>query len=81
MKNVGYNQSNSDHTLFIKHQQWKVTALIIYVDDMVITGDDTVKMDILQKQLTFEFEMKDLGELKYFLRIEVARGSEGIYLC
>jgi len=81
MKKVGYRQSNSDHTLFLKHQQGKVTALIIYVDDMVITGDDTAEIDILKKQLASEFEMKDLGELKYFLGIEVARGSEGIYLC
>ncbi|PRQ29721.1 putative RNA-directed DNA polymerase [Rosa chinensis] len=81
MRKVGYRQSNSDHTLFLKHQQGKVTALIIYVDDMIITGNDTVEIDRLQRQLAFEFEMKDLGELKYFLGIEVARGREGIYLC
>ena len=81
MKKAGYSQSNSDHTLFIKHQQGKVTAPIIYVDDMVITDDYTVEMDRLQMQLASEFEMKDLGELKYFLGIEVARASEGIYLC
>ena len=81
MQKVGYRQSNSDHTLFLKHQRGKVTTLIIYVDDMVITGDDTIEMDKLQRQLASEFEMKDLGELKYFLGIEVARGREGIYLC
>jgi len=41
MKKFGYTQSNSDHTLFIKHKMGKLTALIIYVDDMVVTGDDT----------------------------------------
>jgi len=41
MKKFGYTQSNSDHTLFIKHKIGKLTALIIYVDDMVVTGDDT----------------------------------------
>ncbi|PRQ17544.1 putative RNA-directed DNA polymerase [Rosa chinensis] len=81
MRKFGYRQSHSDHTLFLKHQQGNVTALIIYVDDMVITGNDTMEMDILQRQLASEFEMKDLGELKYFLGIEVARGREGIYLC
>ncbi|MCZ6919083.1 MAG: reverse transcriptase domain-containing protein, partial [Rickettsia endosymbiont of Ixodes persulcatus] len=39
MKKYGYNQSNSDHTLFLKCQLDNVTALIIYVDDIIITGN------------------------------------------
>jgi Reverse transcriptase (RNA-dependent DNA polymerase) len=40
MKKYGYHQSNSDHTLFYKSDQGKTTILIIYVDDMIITGDN-----------------------------------------
>ncbi|KAM5578991.1 hypothetical protein ABKV19_009000 [Rosa sericea] len=80
MKKIGYRQSNSDHTLFLKHRCGKVTALIIYVDDMVVTGDDIEEIQRLQGQLSSEFEMKDLGNLKYFLGIEVARGKECIVL-
>lgn len=40
MRKYGFQQSNFDHTLFLKHQQGKVTTLIIYVDDMIITRDD-----------------------------------------
>jgi hypothetical protein len=40
MKKYGFQQSNSDHTLFLKHKLGKVTALIVYVDDIIITGDD-----------------------------------------
>ena len=40
MKTFGYRQSNSDHTLFIKRNQGKITALIVYVDDMIVTGDE-----------------------------------------
>jgi hypothetical protein len=80
MKKYGFRQSNSDHTLFLKHQQGKVTALIVYVDDMIITGDDAEEIDKLQKQLATEFEMKNLGGLKYFLGIEVARSKKGIFL-
>ena len=40
MKNHGFKQSNSDHTLFLKHQDGKITTLIIYVDDIIITGND-----------------------------------------
>ncbi|KAB2634436.1 hypothetical protein D8674_038697 [Pyrus ussuriensis x Pyrus communis] len=56
----------------------KVTLVIIYVDDMVVTGDDTEEMGRLQEYLSSDFEMKDLGGLKYFLGIEVARSCDDI---
>ena len=59
MKKYGYHQGNSDHTLFIKHRDGKISLLIIYVDDMVVIGDDVVEMGKLQKYLVSEFEMKD----------------------
>ncbi|RVW49135.1 Retrovirus-related Pol polyprotein from transposon RE1 [Vitis vinifera] len=73
-------QSNSDHTLFLKKQHGKITTLIVYVDDMVVTGNDPEERKALQNYLSREFEMKDLGPLKYFLGIEVSRSSEGIFL-
>ncbi|CAN6563085.1 unnamed protein product [Malus baccata var. baccata] len=72
--------SHSDHTLFVKRRQEKVTALIIYVDDMIITGDDCDEISRLQRNLAAEFEMKNLGDLKYFLGVEVARSLKGIFL-
>lgn len=81
MKAFGYSSSNFDHTLFLKKRQEKITALIIYVDDMVVTGNDKDEISSLQQHLAFEFEMKQLGNLKYFLGIEVARSKHGIFLC
>ena len=75
MRKHGFKQSHSDHTLFLKHQQGKVTALMIYVDDMIITGNDEKEISRLQEHLATEFEMKNLGGLKYFLGIEVARSK------
>ncbi|KAI5341577.1 hypothetical protein L3X38_009452 [Prunus dulcis] len=80
MKKFGYVQSNLDHTLFLKRHKGKLTALIIYVDDMIVTGDDQAEMQNLQKYLASEFEIKSLGDLKYFLGIEVARSKYGIFL-
>ncbi|GAU47849.1 hypothetical protein TSUD_404260 [Trifolium subterraneum] len=80
MKTFGYSQSNADHTLFLKRQQGKITAIIVYVDDMVVTGNDVEERTALQSYLSKEFEMKDLGPLKYFLGIEVSRSTEGIFL-
>jgi len=80
MKTIGYTQSNSDHTLFLKHNEKQITALIVYVDDMIVTGNDPAERKRLQQHLAREFEMKDLGELKYFLGIEVSRSKKGIFL-
>jgi len=76
----GYIQSNADHTLFFKQAAGKVAILIVYVDDIVITGDDIVEIVDLKKYLAQEFEVKDLGQLKYFLGIEISRGSKGVFL-
>ena len=40
MKAFGYRASNSDHTLFLKRGKRRITPLIIYVDDMIVTGND-----------------------------------------
>ena len=80
MRKFGYKQSNSDHTLFLKRRQGKITCLIIYVDDMIITGNDKHEIDTLKKQLFREFKMKDLGQLKYFLGFELLRSKGGIFI-
>lgn len=51
MKKYGFQQTNVDHTLFFKHQQDKITTLIVYTDDIIITGDDPEEMAQLQRQL------------------------------
>ena len=66
--------------MFLKNQNRKITALIIYVDDMIITGNDDEEIIDLQKHLANEFEMKNLEGLKYFLGIKVARSKQGIFL-
>ena len=81
MLRFGFRQSHADHTLFIKHSsEGKTTALIVYVDDIVLTGDDLEEMERLKKKLATEFEIKDLGNLKFFLGIELARSKHGIFI-
>ncbi|KAK2997364.1 hypothetical protein RJ639_025480 [Escallonia herrerae] len=56
----------------------KIAILIVYVDDIILTRDDIAEMEQLKQCLASEFEIKDLGSLKFFLRMEIARSRKGI---
>jgi Reverse transcriptase (RNA-dependent DNA polymerase) len=66
--------------VFFKRHGAHITVLAVYVDDMIISGNDEVEIVWLKRKLGKEFEVKDLGQLRYFIRIEIARGAEGIVL-
>ena len=80
MRAFGYRESNLDHTLFLNKHLGKITTLVVYVDDMVVTENDPHERKALHNYLPKEFEMKDLYSLKYFLGIEVSRSSSRIFL-
>ena len=76
-----FKQSQGGHTFFTKHSSsGKVMILIVYVDDIVLTGDDLEEIGKLKCNMAKEFEIKDLGNLKYFLAIEVVRSNDGIFI-
>lgn len=57
------------------------TTLLIYVDNMILTGSDPLEIALVKRTLDDLFQTKDLGQLKYFLGLEVAISSKGISLC
>ncbi|XP_077228570.1 uncharacterized protein LOC143861542 [Tasmannia lanceolata] len=69
-----------DHSVFSFQSQAGCVLLIVYVDDIIITGSDTGGIQRLKSFLQTEFSTKDLGRLRYFLGIEVAYSTRGIYL-
>ena len=77
----GFIQATSDHTLFIKSNAFSFTALLVYVDDVILAGTSLTEFDELKLALDQTFRIKNLGQLKFFLGIEVARSSKGISLC
>ena len=81
MVELNYHQARGDHALFIKHGSiGRVTILLVYVDDILITGGDYEEIQMLTKALFAQFEMKALGQLKFFLGIEVAYSKDRISL-
>ena len=81
MKARGYRQSQGDHTLFIKHsKKGKMAIFIVYVNDIIVIGDDNEEIWELNNKMSQAFEIKDLRNLKYFLSIKVARSKHEIFI-
>jgi hypothetical protein len=64
----------------VKKTDHGIVVIVIYVDDLIITGDRDAEICDLKKLLKQKFEMNDLGELRYFLGIEVIKSLKGIWL-
>lgn len=76
----GYLQSRSDYSLFTKADNRGITLVLVYVDDLLIAGNCLDEMAHLKKLLHTSFHMKDLGELRYFLGLEVERSHAGFFI-
>lgn len=77
----GFTRSTSEHTLFIKTtSDGKVLFVNIYVDDLLYTGNDERMLEDFKCSMKGEFEMTDLGKMRYFLGIEVFQTSAGIHV-
>lgn len=80
MKEYGFLQSHSDNSLFTFNSTSKFVDVLVYVDDILVTGNDQHLLTSVKAFLGQQFKVKDLGPLQYFLGIEAARSSKGIYL-
>lgn len=76
----GFFQSQHDSAMFVQSSSRGRVIILLYVDDMIITGDDLEGIDNIKQYLYIQFEMKDLGLLRYFLGIEVDYRSNGLFL-
>ena len=72
--------SHYDSALFLRRTNNDNILLLLYVDDMIITGDDLSGIQELKDFLSQQFEMKDLGHLSYFLGLEITHSIDGLYI-
>ena len=74
-------RSTSNHSVFCHHtSSGQCIYLIVYVDDIVITGSDQDGIRKLKQYLFNHFQTKELGKLKYFLGIEIARSNSNVVM-
>ena len=81
VQEFGMTRSTSDHFVFYHHaSSGQCIYLIVYVDDIVITGSGHDGIRKLKQHLFSHFQRKDLGKLKYFLGIEIAQSNSGVVM-
>ena len=76
----GFLKSTSNHSLFVKTYGSTFIALFVYVDDIIIASNNKEELDKLKCSLDNQFKLKDLGGLKYFLELEIARSARDIFI-
>lgn len=74
----GFVNSPADVSLFIMKTDQVLTLVLVYVDDIIITGNSNAYITDLISLLSKKFVMKDLGPLSYFLGIEVLRTGPAV---
>ena len=77
---LGYTASLYDFALFLRSTDKGTILLLLYVDDMIITGDDLSGIQELKDFLSQQFEMKDLGRLNYFSGLKITHSTDGLYI-
>lgn len=76
----GFQCSKADPSLFVHHHNKQTLVLLLYVDDILLTGNDEALLQSLLQALNTTFSMKDLGTPSYFLGVEVQHTSDGMFL-
>lgn len=80
IKKLKFKRCASDANLYVYRNGGKTVVIVLYVDDLLITGDDDDLVQQMKDALKSEFEMTDLGLLHYFLGIEVYQEPGEIFI-
>ncbi|XP_022871003.1 uncharacterized protein LOC111390228 [Olea europaea var. sylvestris] len=75
-----FSCSRADTSLFVFHQKSDIIYLLLYVDDIIITGNNSSLLARFTRTLNSEFVTKDLGSLSYFLSLEATPTSDGLFI-
>ena len=79
LQRIGFTKSFDDLNLYIKVVDGEIVIILLYVDDLLLTGVED-QIEECKKQLTTKFDMKDLGLMHYYLGPEFWQGCDEAYL-
>ena len=80
VEEFGMQKSKFNHSVFYRNSSSGIILLVVYVNDIVITGSDSKRISSLKSFLQSHVHTKDLGMLRYLLGIEVMRSKHEIFL-
>jgi hypothetical protein len=78
--NLGFKRCESYHNIYVLHDNGNTLIFVVYVDDLVIIGNNLDLLLKLKRQLVDTFDMIDLGLLHYFLGLQVLPLFHGLFL-
>ena len=79
--NLGFAKSLSESTLYVKHNGAGILIILLYVDDLLVTGNHTSLEEKLKLEIMEVFEMMDLGLMTFFLRMEIKQSEHEVFIC
>eukprot|EP00253_Pinus_taeda_P004710 PITA_04710 len=75
-----FDKCEGEPTVYIKEKDGKLLIVVLYVDDVIFTGNDVYLIENFKTVMKEEFEMTDMGLLRYFLGIEIDQNENGIFI-
>lgn len=78
---LGFTKSLSEATLYVKQKGSYVLIVSLYVDDLLVTGDNVQMIEEFKQEMMQVFEMTDLGLMTYFLGLEVQQSQNEVFIC
>ena len=81
LQSLGFVKSLSESTLYIKHYEGDILVTSLYVDDLLVTGNNAALIDEFKLEMMKVVEMTDLGLMTYFLRMEIKQSQDEVFIC
>ena len=78
---LGFQKSQSELTLYVKHEGTNTLIISLYVDDLLIIGSNPKQINKFKLEMKKIFEMTDLGLMSYFFDIEIKQTQDEVFIC